>query len=248
MNSYISQEEALKKGIDFWASKVDVDGFANDPIKKQVIEAIKDGSWVDKFCYKNHLEWFEIQEYIRELFSSEPGFGHEDFYANETFVMFVKYSSVSDWMTFLDVRLKRHLHASRALSDFYEMMRNHDGLLSKEVADNCRLVFSYYLLNSGVVEYLIEYGDFDKIKEFVLCEKFSDARNLHVVVRGKLDNLFSRFIDRDDFGMFFDFWITLVKREEFNNFRLKAEVMELFFEKHPNEYAIYQNLLKENLQ
>ena len=172
MNSYISQEEALKRGIDFWASKVDVDAFATDPIKKQVIEAIKDGSWFDKFCYKNHLEWFEIQEYIREIFSSKPGFGYEDFYANETFVMFVKYSSVSDWMAFLEVRLKRHLHASRALSDFYEMMRNHDGLLSKEVTDNCRLVFSYYLLSPRAVEYLIEYGDIDKIKEFVFYAGF----------------------------------------------------------------------------
>ena len=246
MNSYISREEALKKGIEFWPSRVNVDDFINDPIKKNVIESIKNGSWVDKFCYQAHLEWFVIQEYIRENFSSEPGFLHEDFYADETFVLFVKYASVSDWITFLDVIFKRHHHATRALSDFYEMMRNNNGLLSKEVANDCRLVFSYYLLSPRAVEYLIEYGDIDKIKEFVFYAEFGDASNLHAVVRGKLDNLFSKFVDRDDFGMFFDFWISLIKKEEFNNFRLKADTMKLLFDKHPNEYAIYQELLKEN--
>lgn len=244
MNSYVLYEEALRQGIEFRASKVDVDNYANDEVKKNVIEAIKDGSWVDKFCYEGHIVWFERLE---NVFSLDKGFLFEDFYANETFVMFVEFSSLADWVKFIDVRLKVHVRATKSLSEFYEVMRRYKGFLSKDVADNSRLTFSYYILHPRSIEYLIESGDLDKINEFVSNVEFAEAYNLHAVVRFKLDNLFLRFIDRDDFGKFFDFWISLIKRDEFNTFRLEADVRKLFSKKHPSEYAIYQNLLNESL-
>ncbi|MBR5598440.1 MAG: hypothetical protein IKW39_00200 [Alphaproteobacteria bacterium] len=241
MNSYISYEEALK-GINFWALDVNFDDYVKDPIKKNVIESVKNGSWIDKFCYAGHLVWFERQE---NLFSLEKGFLFEDFYANETFVVFVKFSSVSDWIKFLNVRLKMHLNAANSLTDFYEMMRTYHGELSKKVADDCHLRFSYYTLRSEVVEYLIEFGDFDKIKAFVSCDGFKDSYELHSVVRGNFDELFFRFVESKEVGKFLELLRVLIKEQGLKNFKLCNKTEKFFLEDYPEDYAVYQNLLKE---
>lgn len=242
MNSYISYDEVLKNGFEFLASKEDVENFIDDPIKKKVIEAIKDGSWVDKFCYQSHLEEYPVDE-----FSLESGFLFEDFYANETFVMFAKFSSLLDWKKFLDVRLRAHNKAANARKEYYDVMKRGNVTLYPLDVNYVHAYFSYYVLHTGVIEYLLDYGDIDKVKEFVFREDVKKSRELQAVVKGKFDNLFLKHLTLDGFGDFFDFWVKLVVEGCVKNPKLCRETEKIFIEKYPDEYAIYQKLFRESL-
>lgn len=242
MNSYISYDEVLKNGLEFWASNEDVEKFVDDPIKKEVIEAIKDGSWVKRFCYDSHLEDYPVGD-----FSCEPGFLFEDFYANETFVMFAKFSNLSDWKKFLDVRLKSHNKASSARDEYYDVMKRGNVTLYPLDVNYIHVYFSYYILRAGVVEYLIEYCSIDKVNEFVSRDDVKKSRDLQGVIKGKMDNLFLKHLNNGAFGGFFDFWVNLVVDGCVKNPKLCRDTEKIFIEKYPDEYAIYQKLFRESL-
>ena len=242
MNSYISHDEVSKNGFEFLASRKDVEDFIKDPVKKKVIEAIKDGSWVERFCYDSHLEDYPVGD-----FSYEPGFLFEDFYANETFVMFAKFSSLLDWKKFLDVRLKAHNKAVKTRDEYYDVMKRGCVCLYPLDVNSVHAYFSYYVLRAGVVEYLIEYCDIDKVKEFVSREDVKNSRELQGVIKGKMDNLFLKHLNDGAFGVFFDFWVDLVNDECLKNPKLCRETEKIFLEKYPSEYALYKKLFRESL-
>ena len=242
MNSYVSFDEVSKNGFEFLTSKAEIDEFINDPVKKTVIEAIRDGSWVEKFCYDNHLDEYPVGD-----FSLNFGFLFEDLYANETFVMFAKYSTLEDWKKFLDVRLIAHDKASKSRDEYYDVMKRGTICVYPLNVRCVHLYFSYYVLRAGVVEYLIEYGDIDKVVEFVSRDIVKNSRELQGVLKGKFDNLFLKRLNEGGFDGFFDFWVNLVKDGYLKNIKLCRETEKVFWDKYPHEYEIYQKLFRESL-
>ena len=242
MNSYISYEDALKKGMECFYSKKDVEGFLNDDVKKCVIEAIKDDSWRSRFCYDSHVENSPVMD-----FSLEPGFLFEDFYANETFVMFAEFASHDSWKQFLDGRLNAHCKAAKGREEYYEMMARRNGYLAPLSVDEIHMYFNYYILRSGVVEYLLEHGDIEKVREFVSREEVKESRDLQGVIKGKFDNLFLKHLEDGAFGGFFDFWVELVMDGCFKNIKLSRSAEKIFAEKYPSEFETYKKLFRDSL-
>jgi hypothetical protein len=220
-----------------------VEQYVNDPIKKKVIDAIKNGSWINKFCYDSLLG-----DALFCDFSFEEGFTYEDFYANETFVMFAKYATLEDWKKFLNVRLDAHKKAYVGRTEYYDMMKRGGAIYSSPLyVEDIHLYYTYYILRSGVVEYLIAYCDIEKVKEFVSREEVLECKDLQVVIRSGFERLFMPSLLSGCFGGFFDFWIDLVKDGYIKNPKLCRETEKVFAEKYPEEFTIYQKLFRESL-
>lgn len=221
MNSYISLRTAKKRGFYLNVKPSEIEEWEDDAVKGKVISAIIDGSWKDKFDYDKILKGDASSS------ASDLGFTFNDFFADETFVMFASYASVKDWKLYLDVRLAK----------FAEVV---------DCVETGDIEKSYYILRYSMINFLVSYCSYDKIAEFVSREIVQKDRDVNFHVRHFLYVRFKKCLMNFRYESFLEFLHLLIKRKYIRSIPMYTDVDNLFRTTDRVAYKEYRSWLKGN--